>query len=128
MSSKGGRQKSFVIFGSCARCFTNVKPLHVPGTLKETKRKLLHASDATHHPPVVLVEGADRAWVDERAVEVHGVSGDTSAPRSGPIEPGGITGVDRRTIHVPGIDEVIRIRSEGIGDWSSFISRIIWVC
>ena len=32
---KGSRQKSFVIFGSSARCFTNVKPLHIPGTLKD---------------------------------------------------------------------------------------------
>ena len=86
MSSKGGRQKSFVIFGSCARCFTNVKPLHVPGTLKETKRKLLHASDATHHPPAVLVAAA-RAWVDATASEVQGVGAVTIARRGRPIVP-----------------------------------------
>ena len=86
MSSKGGRQKSFVIFGSCARCFTNVKPLHVPGTLKETKRKLLHASDATHHPPVVLVVVV-RAWVDVTAIEVQVVGVVTIVRRGRPIVP-----------------------------------------
>ena len=88
MSSKGGRQKSFMIFGSCARCFTNVKPLHVPGTLKETKRKLLHASDATHHPPAVLAVVV-RAWADDTAIEVQVVGAVTTARRGRPIAPDG---------------------------------------
>ena len=71
--------------------------------------KRLYASDATHHPPVVLVVGA---WVDARAAEVHEVSAATTEPRSGPIVPAVTTIVDPRTIiHVPGIDKVVRVAS-----------------
>ena len=68
----------------------------------------LSPSDTTHHPPVVLGVAA-RAWVDVRAADAHAVSVVTNVARSGPIVPVGITVVDRRTIHVPGIDEVIWI-------------------
>ena len=59
--------------------------MHVPGTLKETKRKLLHARDATRHPPEVLV--AVRAWVDATAIEVQEVGGVTIVRRGRPIVP-----------------------------------------
>ena len=49
---------------------------------------------------------AARGWGDVRAVEVQVVGVVTTVPRSGPIVPVGITAVDRRTIHAPGIDEV----------------------
>ncbi len=69
----------------------------------------LGPSDATHHPPVGLTVAIALAWVDVRAVEVHVVSAATTVPRSGPIVPAGSTVVDRRTIHAPGMDEVVRI-------------------
>ena len=70
--------------------------------------KRLHSSDATDHPPVVLVV-TERAWVDERAVDVHAVGEVTTEPRSGTIAPVGITAADRRTSQEAGIDEVVRI-------------------
>ena len=70
----------------------------------------LGPSDATHHPSAVLAAGL-RAWEDERVRggEVHGVSAAIIVPRSGPIDPVGITVDERRTIRVPGIDEIIWI-------------------
>ena len=75
-----------------------------PWEAEENEKKVLSTREAPDHPPVVLVVVV-RAWVDVRAVEVHVVSVVTIVPRSGPIVPVGITVVDRRTIHVPGIDE-----------------------
>ena len=68
----------------------------------------LNASDATRHPPVVLVAAA-RAWVDVATVEVQVVGEAATERRRRPIVPEGITVVDRRTIHEPGIDKVVRI-------------------
>lgn len=78
--------------------------------IHQNARSILGPSDATRHPPEVLAV-AIRARVDVIAAEEHVVSVVTIAPRSGPIEPVEITAADRRTIHVPGIDEVIRIGS-----------------
>ena len=68
----------------------------------------LDASDATRQPPGVL-EGVARAWVDVATAYAQVVGADTIVPRSGPIVPAGITAVDRRTNHTPGIDKVVRI-------------------
>ena len=88
---------------------------------------LLHASDATRHPPVVLVEAA-RAWADAGTVEVQVVDAVATVRRRRPIEPGGIMVVERRTTHAPGIDEVVRIRTKGVRDWSPFCGAcVIWV-
>ena len=68
------------------------------------------ASDATHHPSVVLVAAVASAWDDDVATDqVQVVGAVTIAPRSGPIDPVGITAADRRTKHVPGIGKVIWI-------------------
>ena len=48
----------------------------------------LHASDATHHPPVRLAAVA-RAWVDVTAIEVQVVGGATTVRRGRPIVPVG---------------------------------------
>ena len=72
--------------------------------------KRLHSSDATDHPPVVLV-AVVYAWDDVATAEVQVVDAAITVPRSGPIAPGGITVADRRAIHVPGIDKVVRIGS-----------------
>ena len=66
--------------------------------------------NATDQPPAVL-EVVARAWADERAVEAQAVGEDTIGSRSGPIVPVGITIVDRRITHVPGIDEISWIGS-----------------
>ena len=79
-----------------------------PWEAEENEKKVLSTREAPDHPPVVLAAAA-RAWADVRAAEVHAVSVVTTVPRSGPIDPVGITAADRRTIHAPGIDEVIRI-------------------
>ena len=47
---------------------------------------LLHASDATDHPPVVLAAAA-RAWADVTATEVQVVGAATTVRRGRPIEP-----------------------------------------
>ena len=70
--------------------------------------KRLHTSDATHHPPEVL-DAVACARVDVTTAEAQGVGADTIGPRSGPIVSVGSTVVDRRTIHDPGIDKVVRI-------------------
>ncbi len=69
---------------------------------------MLHTSDAPDHPPVVL-EVAARAWGDVATAEVHAVSAATTTPRSGPIVPVRATVVDRATVHIAGIDKIIRI-------------------
>ena len=69
----------------------------------------LNASDATRHPPAVLAVIA-RAWVDAATAEAQAV-GAATARRRRPIAPAGITVADRRTIHVPGIDEVVWVRT-----------------
>ena len=79
-----------------------------PWEAEENEKKRLSARKAPDHPPGILAVVV-RAWVDVRAAEVHVVSAATIVPRSGPIVPAGITVADRRTIHVPGIDEVIWI-------------------
>ena len=63
------------------------------GLLKNERGKPLDARDATDHPPVVLADVV-RAWADVRAVEVQAVGVVTSVPRSRPIVPVGITGVN----------------------------------
>lgn len=68
----------------------------------------LNARDATDHPPVALVVVV-RAWVGAATAEVHVVSVGTIVPRSGPIAPVRATVVGRFTVHVAGIDEVVRI-------------------
>lgn len=78
--------------------------------IHQNGRSILGAGDATHHLPVVLV-AVVRAWADVHAGEDQVVGIVNNVPRSGPILPVGITIADRRTIHVPGIDKIIRIRS-----------------
>ena len=46
----------------------------------------LHASDATHQPPAVLV-AVVRAWVDETAIEAQEVGAVTTVRRGRPIAP-----------------------------------------
>ena len=70
---------------------------------------LLDSSDATRHPPVVLAQAAVRAWLNSTTVEVQEVGAATIARRRRQIEPAEITVTDRRTIHAPGIDKIIRI-------------------
>ena len=69
---------------------------------------MLHASNATRHPPAVLVEYG-RAWEDVATAEGQEVGVVATVRRRRPTVPVGITVVDRRTIHAPGIDEVVRI-------------------
>ena len=93
-------------------------------------KAFLCASDATRHPPAVLA-GVVCAWADVRAAEVQDVGegalegGGTIVRRRRPIAPVVITVVDRRAIHVPGIDKVVRVSSPSVG---SFCGRLSCSC
>ena len=78
--------------------------------IHQNDRSILGPSDATDRPPAVLA-AAERTWGDVATAEVHVVGGETIVPRGRPIVPVGITVVNRRTIHIPGIDEIVRIGS-----------------
>ena len=73
-------------------------------------RKPLDTSDATHHFTGVL-DAADRAWVDAATVEVQVVRAVASVRRGRPIVAVRTTIAHRRTTHVAGINEIIRIGS-----------------
>ena len=70
----------------------------------------LDSSDATRHSTEVL-EVAVRAWVDAATVEVQVVREAAIARRGRLIVPERTTTEHRRTIHVAGINEIIRIGS-----------------
>ena len=68
----------------------------------------LDSSDATRHTTVVLVVVV-RAWVDVATVEVQVVRAVATVRRGRPIVAVRTTSAHRRTIHVAGINKVIRI-------------------
>ena len=75
-----------------------------------------------------MLVGVVRAWIDEASVKVHAASAIGSVPRSRPIVPVRITVADRRAIHVPGIDKVIRISTQSVRRSRAWSASIIWVC
>ena len=66
------------------------------------------ASDATRHPTAVFADVV-RAWVDVATVEVQVVRAVATVRRGRPIVSERTTTVHRRTIHVAGINKIIRI-------------------
>ena len=69
---------------------------------------MLDASNATRHSTVVPVVVV-RAWGDAATVEVQDVRVVAIDRRGRPIVPARTTTAHRRTIHVAGINKVVRI-------------------